>query len=81
MSEGTIQESAESQEAEFTMEDLQPCKWLATHNFDYANTFSMIRKAGSTDFDLGILKLVSEGRIEIIPGILGETKFVSTKPN
>lgn len=81
MSEGTIQESAESQEAEFTIEDLQPCKWLATHNCDYANTFSMIRKAGSTEFDLGILKLVSEGRIEIVPGILGETQFLSVLPS
>lgn len=81
MSEGAIQESGESQEAEFTMEDLQPCKWLATHNCDYANTFGMVRKAGSTDFDLGILRLVSQGRIEIVPGILGETKFMSVQPS
>jgi hypothetical protein len=77
MSEKTTLESEQLEAPEITIEDMQPCKWLATHNSDYARAYNMVHRNGSDPFDLGILKLLSEGRIEIVPGILGETKYVS----
>lgn len=74
-------ESSNGQEPESTLEDLQPCKWLSTHNSDYANTFGMIKRNGGSDFDVGILQLISQGKIEIVPGILGETQFLSVLPS
>lgn len=81
MSEETTLESEQLEVPEIVIEDMQPCKWLATHNNDYACAFNLVRGNGSNPFDLGILKLLSEGKIEIVPGILGETKYVSVMPS
>lgn len=66
---------------EEVLEELQPCKWLTTHSVGYSMLFNTIQRNGTNEFDLSILQMLTDGKLEIVPGILGESAFISTLPN
>lgn len=72
----------EQEAGEDTLEFLTPCKWLTTHSLEYAMAFHAAKQGGGHEFDLSILRLLTEGRVEIASNsILGEIKFNSVLPN